>query len=550
MADVFRAIARAFFIDPIYFGKYFFSGPNRLFYLPFAEFHHKIIRSLIRTKKRLSVIVVARGFGKTNLVTVLYAIWSVFLRKRKYVILISYSQGKSIKNLRRIQNLIKQKNFRKVFRYKILIENFTNGIIQIQRRNGSIHTFEAKGVNQPIFGAGEMEARPDLIIMDDLEDLKIASNPERVEAMLKWFSVEVRFAMQRRDAMGRKGQIILIGTPLDMNSFLAKVMAWKINIQLYPGLVDADGNADADGQSIWPEMHPTAELKEERDDFFKEGRSAEWRSQILLDPGGLRVLKFEESKMVKIPYDEVQANLKGGKYEVYIMDDMAYTRKTYSAYSGITVSGHLGNSQIDFLQSRRGKWTPEEHFNELWELKQIYKRHLEGVYVETTQFANTASFMREYAWRTKREQFDIFPLERPGKYYTQDKDSRIGMLVGYYNFGLMRVYEEDNYPLCRDMWNWDGKNGDKLDVLDSASFNAFFLDESVREVSRERELGDPKYSAEADIYLTLKNIERRNEALNSEDYDYFDNIDVEGNVAQEVGDENDYYDDGNFLDSI
>jgi hypothetical protein len=539
--SVLAAVTRKIFNDPLYLAKLFFSSKGGLFYLPFGEFHRKIITSLVNSVDVFTAIVVARGFGKTNLVTILYTIWSVFVRKRRYAILISYSQTKSAKNLRRIRNCIRNKFFQKVFKFKIVIDNVA--LLQIRLSDGSICTIEAKGIKQPIFGAGEGAARPDLIILDDLETIKTARNPILVAELMDWFSVEITWALSHKDSLGREGQIVLIGTPLDVNAFLAKVMNWKINIQKYPALYKDE---NGDWQSIWPEMWTVEALLKKRDDMIRKGLNAAWLSQMMLDPGALRVLKFEYNKMTKVTPDEIKSNVSKNLYEkIIITVDMAYTTETYSDYTAIVVGGHMKGMKVDFIESFRGKWSPDELFFLLWDLKVKYGNIVEGIYVETLQYNWIREFFREFGFREKGAYLDIFPMERPKKYYTQGKDDRVGMMVPYYNYGQIRICEEDNYPLVTDLGNWDGKNAKDLDVADAASFHLFFMDESTRE-SEEKDLGDPRYDASAHIHKMLKKIEKLNGVPNDDD-DYFADCEIEEN--ENFYEEEETYD-GSSFDSL
>ncbi|HET6925065.1 MAG TPA: hypothetical protein VFH39_04505 [Candidatus Saccharimonadales bacterium] len=115
-----------------------------------------------------------------------------------------------------------------------------------------------RGAGMKVRGLRFKQYRPDLIIMDDLENDELVESPERREKLYNWLVKAVIPAMAKD-----VGKIIIIGTTLHRESLLSRILrregifsGWKTH--RYQGITD--------GKSLWPERFSIEHLLAMRDD--------------------------------------------------------------------------------------------------------------------------------------------------------------------------------------------------------------------------------------------------------------------------------------------
>ncbi len=124
---------------------------------------------------------------------------------------------------------------------------------------------KARGRGQRVRGLKHKQWRPDLIILDDLENDQNVRNPELVRKVLKWVLNAVYPAIEA------DGNLFWVGTILAPNSALAIAIhspeePWRHwHRRLYKALYEAPG---LDGRpelvSLWPGRHPVEKLLEQK----------------------------------------------------------------------------------------------------------------------------------------------------------------------------------------------------------------------------------------------------------------------------------------------
>lgn len=510
-----KAVIRAIYGSFIFLAQYLWSGKKDLFFTPFSWVHKAVQDMVINSKKRIKIIALPRGFGKTKLLSVLYVVWSIFVRKRSYVILLSFSQKKSKQNLRDIKRLLNNKKFRAMFKWK-RGAFWGAEAIEIVMANGRTVLIEAKGGMQTILGSSEGQARPDLILMDDIEDLKLVKNIDRIEALQEWLFTEVIPALSPADSYGRPGEIIYIGTPLNADCLFARAMRWSEDCD-----VIVYGALTHDDKSIWEERFSTESLMKERAGYMERGMMHVWNSQFMCRPDSKSTLKFDPEKMMAFGIKEKQELLRKKAYEkIVITVDMAYTQKDYSDPIGITVCGHNTGSMFDTLECHQEIWTQEELYFKLLEIEKSYSNFEKvATYCESLVYDVIKSLFQQLNI-TYNKNLDIHKVKRPKGHYTDSKNQRIGQLVPYYNSGLWRICVKDCKPLTPQLGSWDSKSTLPTDdAIDSQSMQVSHVIVGARPKKKQ---DDVENEAGRHIAAMLKKHEDKTRMLLEKDLEYDD----------------------------
>lgn len=463
-------IKRKFWKDPIYFIR-FFWGERLFYYLPFALFHHKIAQAIKERRHEVYSIIVPRDYGKTKLLIGVIK-WCTRIQKLGYIMIISETAQKARQNLRDIKKLMNGKIFKRFYEWERgpKDEGYVWGAEKIIFRVRDKITdpwrdviIETKGVGSQVFGASEGELRPQLILLDDIQSREVAKNNDLIDDLMEWFHVEIWYALAQKDRQGRKGIIVNLGTPQKEGDFIDRINQWAVTKVLRFAIRNENGDP------LWPELHSREKVKQMEQTAIDMNAYEAFKTQALMEVDAAKTVRYERNKYMEIESSKAQ-ELLAGDYIVRILVDMAYTQKTYSDYVGIFVGAYGPKSRLIGLESHRHKVAPDALFDILWDLSLKYSLKLQGIWAESIALAYIDAFFREKAKSTGHA-LHLLGLDTHGV----DKHTRIGRMIPYYNYGMIRFVQGSNQALIREMFTWDGKTKKGLDVLDAFSHSWHFL---------------------------------------------------------------------------
>ena len=307
---------------PIYFHRYMQYET--------ADFHKEIFEILEDDAKKLAVICAFRGSAKSTIITTAYVLWSILgIQQRKFIIIEGQTDQKSRQYLLNIKNELMHNELLKKDLGPFEEERNSLGnatALIIKKLNVKIMI---SSVEQSIRGMRHGEHRPDLIILDDIEDTNSVKTKEGRDKTFNWLTSEVIPAGDKRT------RIIVVGNLLHEDSVI-KRLEEKIErgelshlnavYREYP-IMDEHGNA------LWAGKYPTPEdIEAERQKTMSE---TAWYREYLL-----KIISTEEQVVRpewvqfynKVPYE--------GFRSVAIGVDLAISEKT-SADCTAMVVGHI-----------------------------------------------------------------------------------------------------------------------------------------------------------------------------------------------------------------
>lgn len=223
-----------------------------------ALFQKEIMSIAENQKNKLAVIVAFRGSGKSTLVTTASVIWSVLgAPQKKFIIVLSQTEQKARQHLQNIKIELESNE---------LLRKDLGPFDEERNQWGStalfIKRFNAKiimgSVEQSIRGLRFGEHRPDLIILDDVEDTDSVRTQEGRDKTYNWLTSEVL------PAGDKNTKVILVGNLLHEDSLLKRLEPRIKNGEI-DGTYCEYPITDNDGNPLWPGKYPTqADIEEER----------------------------------------------------------------------------------------------------------------------------------------------------------------------------------------------------------------------------------------------------------------------------------------------
>jgi hypothetical protein len=213
-----------------------------------------------------------RGFGKTMFLK-LYMLYVILFTDKRFVLVICGTQGKAINVLTDVCSMLSSPNIRKVFGYwKIATETDRQDLKRFSFR-GRMIILMAAGADSDIRGITLENARPDVIIFDDIQTREDADSPQVSKKLEDWMFGTAMKAKSPEDCI-----FIFVANMYPTDWSLLKRL--KRNPTWLKFIV---GGILADGTSLWEDLQPLQQLLKEYQNDSAAGKSEIFHAEVLND---------------------------------------------------------------------------------------------------------------------------------------------------------------------------------------------------------------------------------------------------------------------------
>ena len=297
-----------------------------------APFHNAAALKVKNTPNLKAVFKWPRGHAKSTHMDIFTPLWLMFQPKRliDFMVVVGKSEDSANRLLGDIQaELGYNKRIIADYGKQMSMGDWTEG--EFTTKDG-VH-FLACGRGQSPRGLRKREARPDYIVIDDLDDDELCRNPRRVREMTDWVKEALFGALD----VGR-GRFIMVGNLISKTSVLANICATKgVHVSTVYA-VDGEGNpvwrekwtkeeaqgvADFMGYRAWEKemMHnPIIEGTVFKQEWIKYAKRPAWREfddfVLYIDPSW-KSKKTNDTKAAKL----------WGKHKTQLWHLRAFVRK-------------------------------------------------------------------------------------------------------------------------------------------------------------------------------------------------------------------------------
>lgn len=295
-----------------------------------------------------------RESGKSSILTTAFPIWAVTgTLQKKFVVIVGRTQELAAMHLRSIADALSDDLVKKDFWPYEVEQNVANaGTITLPKYGARIVAF---GREQAMRGLRHGAHRPDLIIMDDIEDTTSVKNPDTRDANHKWFTSELI------PIGSDSAKYIFIGNLVHEDSLLSRIRN-EIREGTREG-VFLEYPIAIDDEPLWKARFPDMDAinKLER----KVGNPVTWNREYMLRlvPDDTQLIKNE---MIHY-FSKLPEPLRGQHRQMIIGVDPAISKNSYrdkTAMVRITVigrgdrkklyvHGNPVNQQLDIVETVR-----------------------------------------------------------------------------------------------------------------------------------------------------------------------------------------------------
>lgn len=437
-----RETMAACLADTKFFAKSVF--PDR-FFRDFSAGHDEIFRLLDDDSVQKVAIAAPRGFGKTTLNTIVYPAKKILFREKKYIVTVSATASSALtqgENLKR--ELLTNRDILEMFG-PMKTDQFSKE--QWITQSGTM--VMPRGAGQQIRGLLYDRYRPDLIIVDDLEDSEKVESQEQRDKLFRWFMSDLCNSIDRGS---NEWKIVVIGTVLHQDSLLEKLLDDPDWASVRLDICDDEFNTK------WPDFISTEEIKKlynahkrkgETDLFYREYRNL----PISLEDA---VFKPEYFKHYQEPLKDSE-NIRS-----VVIVDPAKTVKLQSADSAIVGWGIDRESHSMYVRDVvSGKLYPDELYNEMFEMCARLNAHILAVEVTSLNEFIVQPIKNEMRKRGIALRFE--ELKARGK-----KEERIAALAPFYRLGYIHHNETVATKLESQLEQFP--RAKLIDVADAAAY--------------------------------------------------------------------------------
>lgn len=260
------AIGEVMYENPIVWGRWYFGEHFRL---GTVKYHVEILD--LCKRYRWVAIAAPRESSKSTLVAFLYVFHCISFQRKRFIVVCSKTYGQAVRSLENIKKELRDNDkFKGDFRITLSKESEGDSIFR--HPDGFETRVLCKGAEQigSIRGEKFGAYRPDLIVVDDLEEDELVRNPERRAKLKEDYDTALIPAGDKE-----KVQVVVIGTILHDDSLMAKLVTQGVYGEYKKYKFQALWKRkDGAWESLWDEKWTVAELlkleKEKPDVFARE----------------------------------------------------------------------------------------------------------------------------------------------------------------------------------------------------------------------------------------------------------------------------------------
>lgn len=451
---------------------------------PFASITDTIFQALDDPTKQKVVIAAPRGWGKTSIDSLAFPARQICYGQKRFIVNVSNTADKAVMDARNLKQALVSSDTKRGDLIPLIFGDLKKepwGEKQFIAGNTFVMP---RGAGQQIRGLNFNGVRPDLIVVDDLEDAEAVMNDERREKLKQWFFADL---MNSIDRSSKDWKIVVIGTILHEAALLTQLLkdeTWtRIQISL----------CDDDLKSNWPEYMTDDEVRELYKSYQAQGQADTFAREYQNKPiSGLDAVFKQAYFRYYEPADIVDDK------EIYFCTivDPAKTVKLSSDDSAVvTVGVDLINHKIFFHDCTAGKLHPDELLNAMFEHVTRHNSRILAVEVTSLNEFITQPIKNEMRLRNIHPNF--VELKARDK-----KENRVAQLAPFYRQGY--VYHNARVSSKLELQLMSFPRSELWDVMDAFAYIIELMELDERYFYADEVPGEDEFASLGDEYGQLQ----------------------------------------------
>lgn len=454
-ADIIEAMHKscAFFIQ-------FYLGDELEYAVP--EFHINSWNLITNEMILYIALALPRGHAKTTL-SKLCCVWYLLFTDTRFIVYLSNTLNVSVEACQDIIKYMMSDNHQKVFGmldFKINREGhgYYKFLMNCPDGKGGMYQkfviLKALGAGQQVRGLNIDNTRPELAIVDDLEDNDNTASPILQKKLKLWFFGSFFKALSKK-----RHKIIYLGNMLSNQSILYNIVVksdrWhsmKFGVLMSNGL------------PLWPEMWSIEQIQEDYKEYQKQGLLSLWFAEMMNMPMAEGQALIDPSEITYLPEVlPIQC-----KY-CFITLDGAITQKTWGNDTALVVHGWV-NERWQIVEVVANKFSLDQVFFLIIELG--LKWHTRLVGIETGLYQIAVKFIFEVLMKAHNQSFEMFECPHKNKAKVERLAAWCGLLKQQ-----MWVLTEGDQVITSQLVSFDPLRSNNVDdVIDACAMGPTMIE--------------------------------------------------------------------------
>lgn len=433
---------------------------------PVPFFHYGEIWPLLtNTAMQRVLLAIPRDHAKTTL-SKLAVVWYFLFTNSRFCVYLSNTNTIAKNACKDIMGYLNSPNFISVFgKVKVIKESETDSLwifeIPDPNQDGRVKRciLRAVGAGQQMRGINIDNQRPDIAVVDDVEDNENTESPTLQLKLDKWiFGPFIK-------ALARRKKIIWLGNMLQKTSLLARLSTrpnW--NPVVFGALVKDAVTGVL--RPLWPERWPLEELIEDFQEYQEMSLLETWMCEMMNMPGhGVDGFTQQQINFLEVPNpDEIAA--------AWLVLDPAFGEKAANDDSSITVHVLPKDGVPMMVEHCTRKMKEDEIFDEMFRLAMKWNAWVWGIEAVAAQRVLIPFFKLLLASKLLNHTVEILPLMAGSG---DPKIARIKAFVGLMAKGEYGVYQ-GAVEFTTQLVNYNmKKKSNRDDLIDSTAYGPQML---------------------------------------------------------------------------
>lgn len=416
---------------------------------------HKELWELASSPAQYVAIAAPRGHAKSTAGTLAYTLASLLFRESTFALIVSDTESQACMFLGAIkQELSENEDIIELFGIKknekgeVSFLKDAEADVIVECNDGHKFRVIAKGAEQKLRGLNWNGTRPNLVVVDDLENDELVMNKERRSKLRRWFFGALLPAMSPR------GKLRMWGTILHMDSLLESLMpSYTAKETVFDGLkmytlstrgmwrtIKYKAHNEDMTEFLWPERFNRDYFVAKREEYTRQGIADVYSQEYLNYPIDDTVAYFKKHDLLPITEEDRKLPLR-----YYITADLAISEKETADYTVFMVGGVDEYRRLHIKEVIRERLDGREIVDTLFALENTY--HPEAFGIEEMQISKAIGpFLREEMIRQ-----NVFPHIVLMSHMNKDKLMRARSIQGRVRARSVKIDKEaDWYPVFED----------------------------------------------------------------------------------------------------
>ena len=391
-----------------------------------------------------------RGFAKTTFIKLVIC-WLIAYDRVDYLLVVAATEDLASNILSDIHEMMSSPNAESVYGkwHDMMVTN--NSREKVCNFHGRRVKIYGLGAFSSVRGIAKDNQRPDFILCDDMQTKENDASEADSLRLRKWFTMTLlKCIAPRGDRV-----IAFLGNMYSEQCILYQLKLMREWTTLITGAILANG------ESLWPSLHPLESIIES---FFHDeqlGMADDWYAEIMNDPRASSTKLLTEP--IAIPPEEVYDTPATG---AFITIDPAGFRK--ASDDNVVVAHEIRGEDMCLAKMEGGNLNPEEVV--LTAIEMALEFHASVIGVEATGYQQTLCFwMEKYLSNMGlTERISVVELSPHGR----AKESRIREFISEVINGRYWILREQD----RNIYSWYahlykiGKRDNRDDWLDAPAY--------------------------------------------------------------------------------